>query len=613
MADIESNIDQDLSPGASAPTGGIESSIDQDLSSNQSNAAPIEHQIDSDLNNDKYSTPGQQLGTVAEGVAQGVAGPLATAAELGLSKLGVPGLSAEDQAGRVQANPVEHGLAEATGLLGSAIAGVGEAGLIAKGLTKILPLAAESSAFAKIGSTVVKGMLEAGLVQGGDEMSNAMLGKADPTAPVAAALTHMGAAALLGGISSGVFSTIGQASTKGLQALEDAKMGTKAQQFLTGFGAASKGEDAIDSLMALHDSAGSKVPTALKMGMDAYTQGIASTVDKAVDLAVTATGVSTGGLTGFIAGRALAPMIEAIIDKPITRAAQKIVAPAVARVLSSGDTNGLWQVLDYATKVSKGVQQMTEATNSIFKYGSQQAANSYEVSERDKQQLKDFIEQGGVNKQLENSMTGQDQSTPQYAEGGHVDPIRPDPIAQHFPEQNVMLSTAKGRISNYLNSIRPLDPQGLAYDRPAKDHVKERAYDRALDIALKPLSITKHIKSGTLQAADLAHLQAMYPEIRQQLSSGIMKKITEGKLNEDKMPNYKTRLSLSLFMGAPLDSSMTPSSIMAAQQAIAPPPQAQQGQQQGKTKKGTTNLGKSNKSYQTPEQNAELDRSTRKE
>src|ERR1019366_5705689 len=73
----------------------------------------------------KYSSTGQQIGAGLEGVAQGVAGPLATLAEQGLSKLGVPGLTDEDIAGRQEANPITHGLGEAAGLIGGTLTGTG--------------------------------------------------------------------------------------------------------------------------------------------------------------------------------------------------------------------------------------------------------------------------------------------------------------------------------------------------------------------------------------------------------------------------------------------------------------------------------------------------------
>jgi hypothetical protein len=75
---------------------------------------------------------------------------------------------------------------------------------------------------------------------------------------------------------------------------------------------------------------------------------------------------------------------------------------------------------------------------------------------------------------------------------------------------------------------------------------------------------------------------------------------------DDLIP-YKTKMGLSLFMGQPVDSSMTPQSIVAAQPV---PAQQPQGGQQG-PKKSTDKLGKSTSSYRTASQDAEYDRGER--
>lgn len=180
------------------------------------------------INEQKHGTPLEQLKTAGEGLAQGIAGPLATYAE---KKLGV---KSEDIVGRKEANPWTHGIAEAAGLTGSLATGTGEAGLIAKGAEHLVPEAA--SLAGKVGTGALKGFIENGLIQGGDEISNAMLGQGDPNAPVSAAMAHMGAAGLLGAGLGGAFAGAGAV----LRSIGEAKGGTKAQKFLTDFEARTK-------------------------------------------------------------------------------------------------------------------------------------------------------------------------------------------------------------------------------------------------------------------------------------------------------------------------------------------------------------------------------------
>ncbi len=77
---------------------------------------------------EKYGSPGQQIAAGLEGIAKGVAGPLAPAAEL------ATGITTPEAIrGRAEANPWTHGLGEAAGFAGSAlIPGLGEANLAAQ-------------------------------------------------------------------------------------------------------------------------------------------------------------------------------------------------------------------------------------------------------------------------------------------------------------------------------------------------------------------------------------------------------------------------------------------------------------------------------------------------
>ncbi len=81
-----------------------------------------------------FGSTGQQAITALEGIGQGLAGPLSTLAETKLL-----GVKPEDIAARAAANPWTHGIAEGAAIAGSMLYGVGEAGLIAKGASKIVP------------------------------------------------------------------------------------------------------------------------------------------------------------------------------------------------------------------------------------------------------------------------------------------------------------------------------------------------------------------------------------------------------------------------------------------------------------------------------------------
>lgn len=186
------------------------------------------------LDENRFGTLGQQALTIGEGVAKGVAGPLATGAEALLSKAGVPGLSPSEQAGRESENPILSGASEALGFVGPGIATGGLSALARAGLkapeaarlagkaiesysqsgvlSKIGSLAEKmapsfgiggqgAGIVSKIGSGVVRGVAENAAFQMGDETSKLING--DPSASVETAIPHIGMAALIGGSLGG--------------------------------------------------------------------------------------------------------------------------------------------------------------------------------------------------------------------------------------------------------------------------------------------------------------------------------------------------------------------------------------------------------------------------
>lgn len=595
----------------------------------QTDINPDEVQIDQPQS--QYGTMGQQALTAVEGVGQGLAGPLATGLELGAHKLGIDtdlgiDTSAEAQAGRRSANPVTHSVAEAGALAGSLMTGIGEAGLIARGAKSLLPEA--TTTLGKIGSAALKGFMESAAIQGGDEMSKAMIGQGDPEHPVSSVLAHVGGAGLLGMVTGGVFNGLGQGVNKGLASVENAKMGDRASKLLAGMGIAAKAHEAgipekdVEQFAKYFpEFAGEDFNyNHYKPGVKAYYSGIQSAVNKVADTTVNAAAATggnavagpVGGLAAYnLSNKYLAPAIEKILQKPLI-GVTKLALPTIMYALSKGETSGLFNALNYATQAAKGAQAINKGIESIFKGAGQQSLD-YLASERDRKRIEDYIDDGGVQKEMQDSLQTQPNQPEQaFAKGGSVAPQTNASLGNLYPNQSMLMSSAKGRMSNYLNSIKPQsNPQKLPFDKAPDQKVQQRAYSNAVGLAAQPLSIMKSIKNGTLQLDDLKHLSSMYPELYQHLQ----KKMTERMMNaqlDDEVPKHKTKQALALFLGAPLESHMTPQGIMAAQATFAPQ-QTPQQVQQAKGKKGTSNLGKSNKSYQTASESAESDRTNRKD
>lgn len=540
----------------------------------------------------EHGSIGQQILTGVEGAAQGVAGPLATGAELLLSKAGVPGLTEEDIKGRQAENPTIHSLAEAGGFAGSMLTGVGEAALVGKAALKAAQLAKigeATSVAAKLGSGALKGAIEGGLFQTGDEVSKAMLGQGDPNEGAAGKLADAGSNILTTGVGGGVLGTLGGAASKLLSKAAESKIGTYLHSWLAGVGETAKGIDPEHSLAKWSNE------KAYKNGIKFWDNNIAS---KALSLGTLGSATSDilrsvhdddieGGLEKAI--RDLSLGVGAILG---IKALRGPGSATLLKLISSGDMSprSLFEGLNYADQVNRGAQKMSRGVEGLFKIGGQQLFNASDLSKK-REKLDEWIQNGGNEQHIQESIYDNNGADPAqgFAKGGDVkkakkepDRVAPllsdnDPIANHYPEQNILLNAAKGRISNYLKDLRPQENQPkLAFDREPDQRQKKKSYNKALDIAIQPLSILDKIHKGTIETEDVTHFKNLYPEIDNVLQRKITEQIVKSQMS-GKKPSYKVRQGMSLLIGIPLSGEMSPQNMMAAQATF----QNKQAQQPG--------------------------------
>lgn len=540
---------------------------------------------------DKYGTPGQQAVTALEGGAKGFAGPLATLAETKL--LGVP---KEDILGRAEVNPFTHGATEAAGLGAGFLTGTGEAGLIAKGVTKVLPNLERAGMLAKAGANALKAATESGMIQGGDEVSNAILGQGNSYPVVASHIAEAGAIGLftggLFGATQGALAS--KSATQALEAIENQRLGSKARAFMAGIGAASEASreaDEVTKAAVLRNARTAAHVSSFDSGVKFFDQGMSKVSEKlAKGIAAPIGGVigsHIAGIPGAIGGYKLAKdylegYVAKLLDKPLSSATKKYVFPMMLKAMSAGKVDRLWNVLDDASKISKGAIKINNSVEGLFKAG---AAPFIDVpSDKDREKLENFITDGGVQPKVAEVLQNPEQDSTNQDHG-------------------MDFSQIQGRVSSYLSNLRPQPKQGLPLDTVHEDPQKTRQYKRAVDIALQPLSVLEKVRKGTITQHDMHHFVGMYPELHRYLGEKIQSKLIDSML-DDKKPNYETRQGLSLFMGSPLDSTMTPSSIQAAQEVFSVQKAGQPAP--AKPKKASSTSGeKLAQSYLTQEQAAQ--------
>lgn len=555
----------------------------------------------------KFDDPMERTKAIAEGASRGfLSGPVANLAEEHLL-----GVNPEDIAARERRYPVESGVAELGGLAAGSMTGMGVLGLTTKALGAL-----KLARLGQVGATVARGALTAGIVQGLDEKSKMMLGLTDPQDGAGAALAHIGAATLIGGVVPGALKT-----------LSISRAGAKLSAASAGIAAASENatgarkpvDDAVlDALSEQYGESETGLIDAYRKGQEFYDKNLGSLLEK-LPAAIgsiyakskgyaAAEGAIFGGWIGKLTG------LDKVLSGISTPVVQKILTPFTLKIISANNANGIIEALGHAENIGNGYGKLVDSVESLFNIAPFAPGKVYDTL-KDKEELDQKIKDGGINYDL--LQQSQDQSLlgapPRFAHGGHVSKEEnpqalvknDDGLAIHYPEQNIIMNQAKGRISNYLGSLRPQEHMPkLAFDAKPNSKEQQRSYSRALDIALRPMSVLDKVRDGSLEPEHMKHFTSMFPEVNSLLMKKLTERISKAQMDGEK-PTYKVRQGLSMFMGAALSGEFLPQNIVAAQQVFQRQQQAaspQQGQQTAAPKKNKQSLAKSSQAFLTGSQ-----------
>lgn len=208
----------------------------------------------------KYGTTGQKVIGGLEQVAKGVAGPVATAAEL------IAGVDPEGIRGREETKgSTEKMIEQGIGLVGSAFIPGGQAKVLSaagKVGAEALGIGKAATTLGKIGSAAAQAAVENAVFQAGDEVSKRMLG--DPDQTLGSAAANVGLAGLIGG---GVGGGVGSVSP-----LWEATLGPKAENFLRSITNRANGESVplsedLNAVLSNMEKAGKEIPAEIRAGL----------------------------------------------------------------------------------------------------------------------------------------------------------------------------------------------------------------------------------------------------------------------------------------------------------------------------------------------------------
>lgn len=251
------------------------------------------------------------------------------------------------------------------------------------------------------------------------------------------------------------------------------------------------------------------------------------------------------------------------------------------------DAAGFKSMVDYIAATAKGANLLGKGSANVFKAGREVLPQSLMPTEADRNRLDKRL------KEIQKDPT-------------HLQDVGGK--ATHYMDDHApAMSQTAANASNYLNGLRPSEDRQSPLDaKPVINPVQKANYNRALDIAQQPLSVLSKIKAGTLVPQDVTALKAMYPALYSKMQQQLSTELNNAVAKETPVP-YNTRMSLSLFLGQPLDSTMQPQAIMDTQSIFHNSPQAQgtDGQPTNAGGRSLKSLNKLPASYQTPQQASE--------
>lgn len=297
-----------------------------------------------------------------------------------------------------------------------------------------------------------------------------------------------------------------------------------------------------------------------------------------------AVGASAGHATGsagigaLIGEHALGPLFDKILPAMIKPLLSNASNPAAAKA-----------AFDYAVTVAKGENMTQRAVTNLFKAGAPPTVKH--PSDRETEKL---------NKQIQDIQSNPNKILGTGGQLGH-----------YMPGHQEAATQVAGTAVNFLSSIRPNVGRKTPLDSPTVPSSSQiAAYKSALSIAQQPLVVISKMKQGTMTPQDVMALKTMYPDLYNRLSDKMTKEIINRGSKDQPIP-YKTRLAMSMFMGQPLDSTMTPQSIISAQPQSSQSTQTSATQPKQGARHSMTGIAKLPNSYRTQAQTRQQDRETK--
>lgn len=179
-------------------------------------------------------------------------------------------------------------------------------------------------------------------------------------------------------------------------------------------------------------------------------------------------------------------------------------------------------------------------------------------------------------------------------------------LASFAPKTAAGVQLTMSRAVQFLGSKLPGNGiQNKVLSKPYQPSEAEISkWHKYFSAVSKPTDILKSVAFGNLVPEQVEAVSVVYPKLMQQMKEAVIDKMTDHISKQKPIP-YKTKLSLSLFMGTDLVNSLDSVSMLANQNMLATSTQAKAQQEMAtQNKKSISTIDQAN-SFMTPMQKAE--------
>ncbi len=274
-----------------------------------------------------------------------------------------------------------------------------------------------------------------------------------------------------------------------------------------------------------------------------YNKGINNILGEGLG---TATGAGIGSLLGH-------PGIGAVVGERALSPFFSSVLPAITRPLMEKAAN----VDAFKTVASMGVAALraqdvlSNGVKALFNSGSHILSDQKEMTSTERSKLSESLAQTEKDPSRLLNLGGQS--------------------GYYVPNHATALAKTVVQGSQYLNSLKPKEVQSSPLDaKTPVSATQERFYNRALDLAENPMLSLKSLKNGTLTSQDMKTIKMTNPGWYQMASQKLVAEVSNAS-GSGKEISMKHKIGLSLFLGQPLDSNLTPGVVLSNQQVFAAP------------------------------------------